>query len=92
VVEPTSVARAGHPVAGRDYPADLAQLRKWFASDDACLEYLGWLRWPDGFVCPGCGRRWGYPPGARYRCGGCGRRVSVTAGTLFDKTRVPLTV
>jgi len=26
-----------------------------------------------------------------YRCHGCRRRVSVTSGTIFDKTRVPLT-
>ena len=32
------------PVAGRDYPADLARLRAWFPSDDACLDYLDWLR------------------------------------------------
>jgi hypothetical protein len=25
-------------------------------------------------------------------CGGCGRRTSVTAGTIFDRTRTPLTV
>jgi hypothetical protein len=28
----------------------------------------------------------------RFRCGGCDRRTSVTAGTIFDKTRTPLTV
>lgn len=30
--------------------------------------------------------------GGRYRCSGCFRRVSVTARTIFDKTRTPLTV
>ena len=28
----------------------------------------------------------------RFRCGGCDRRTSVTAGTIFDKARTPLTV
>jgi ISXO2 transposase-like protein len=29
---------------------------------------------------------------AGFKCGGCGRRTSVTAGTIFDRTRTPLTV
>src|SRR5260370_14775548 len=28
----------------------------------------------------------------RYKCTACGRRTSVTAGTLFDRRRTPLTV
>ncbi len=28
----------------------------------------------------------------RYKCAGCGARTSVTAGTLFDRQRTPLTV
>src|SRR5664280_2019744 len=28
----------------------------------------------------------------RYKCAGCGARTSVTAGTLFDRRRTPLTV
>lgn len=90
--EPTVVASASHLVAGRDYPADLAQFRAWFPTDEACLDYLDWLRWPDGFCCPGCGSRRASGGVGRYRCTGCDRRVSVTAGTLLDKTRTPLTV
>lgn len=29
---------------------------------------------------------------ARWKCAGCDRKVSATAGTIFDKTRTPLTV
>lgn len=28
----------------------------------------------------------------RWKCGGCNQKVSVTAGTIFDRTRTPLTV
>lgn len=81
------------PVANRDYPADLAELRAWFPSDGACMDYLDWLRWPDGFRCPHCGAAdAGRDHSGRYRCKGCRRRVSVTAGTIFDKTRIPMTV
>ena len=81
------------PVAGVDYPGKLADLRAWFPDDTACLDYLDWLRWPYGFVCPHCGgtTSWVLPDGRRS-CGGCRRRVSVTAGTIFHRTRTPLTV
>jgi len=81
------------PLVGRDYPASYAELRAWFPDDAACLDYLDWLRWPDGFVCPRCGDLRGWRTGdGRWSCGGCARRVSVTAGTIFHGTRTPLTV
>ncbi len=81
------------PVPGRDYPSDLAQLRAWFSTDAACLDYLDWLRWPDGFRCPRCGHdAAGREASGRYRCRQCGMQVAVTAGTIFHKTRTPLTV
>src|SRR5665811_1399709 len=85
---------AANLVAGRDYPSNEAEFRAWFSDDVSCRDYLEWLRWPDGFICPACG------PGVehyRYRdgrmwCVGCSRRRSVTADTIFDRTRTPLTV
>ena len=78
------------PTAGRDYPRSYAQLRGWFDEDWKCRDYLDWLRWPDGFVCPRCGGDHGWrAPDLRWRCASCDRRVSVTAGTIFDKTRTP---
>ena len=82
-----------HPRAGVHYPGRIADLRAWFPDDAACLDYLDWLRWPDGLVCPHCasGVAWRLRDG-RYSCGGCKRRVSVTAGTILHGTRTPLTV
>jgi transposase-like protein len=78
---------------GRDFPRSYAQMRAWFDEDWKCLDYLDWLRWPDGFVCPHCASIAGWRlADSRWKCGGCDRRVSVTAGTIFDKTRTPLTV
>jgi len=75
------------------YPASTGDLLAWFRTDADCLDYLEWLRWPDGFVCPHCGRPGGWRlEDARIKCGGCGARTSVTAGTIFDRTRTPLTV
>ena len=79
--------------AGRDYPRNDAELCAWFPDDDACLDYLEWLRWPEEFVCPRCGatKSWRMSDG-RFWCERCRRRVSVTTGTIFHGTRTPLTV
>jgi transposase-like protein len=64
----------------------------WFPDEAACLRYLERLRWPDGFVCPHCGAS-GQPYRAsrqRLMCAACRAQCSVTAGTIFDKTRTPL--
>ena len=46
-----------------------------------------------GFVCPTCGHEDGWRLGdGRYKCSACSTRSSVTAGTIFDRTRTPLTV
>jgi hypothetical protein len=64
-----------------------------FPTDADCLDYLEWLRWPQGFVCPGCGHAGGWRlADGRLRCAGCGARPSPTACTIFDRTRTPLTV
>jgi hypothetical protein len=54
------------PEANRDYPGTYGDLLAWFRTDAACLEYLEWLRWPDGFSCP---RPWraGRDPGEAAR-------------------------
>ena len=80
-------------MVGVDYPGSYADLRAWFPTDSACLDYLDWLRWPEGFVCPRCGERQGWRMAdGRWWCAGCRRRVSATAGTIFHSTRTPLTV
>lgn len=81
------------PIAGRDYPATYAELRAWFDEDGKCLDYLDWLRWPDGFSCPHCRGMVGWRTSSlMWQCGNCNRRVSATAGTIFHGTRTPLTV
>jgi len=79
-------------VPGRDFPRRYAELRAWFPDDDACLDYLEWLRWPGGFVCPRCGHGGSRLGDGRFWCEPCRRRVSVTTGTVFHGTRTPLTV
>jgi transposase-like protein len=81
------------PVVGQHYPRSAGEFGAWFATDADCLDYLEWLRWPEGFACGGCGHWGGWRMAdGRFRCGDCDARTSVTAGTIFDKTRTPLTV
>ena len=81
------------PRAGTHYPRSVGEIQAWFRTDADCLDYLEWLRWPGGFTCPKCGGVGGWRLGdGRIMCSGCGDRTSVTAGTIFDRTRTPLTV
>jgi len=83
----------GHLRAGVHYPRSVGEFQAWFPTDADCLDYLEWLRWPVGFVCPDCGHGGGWRLGdGRFMCAVCDRRTSVTAGTIFDRTRTPLTV
>jgi transposase-like protein len=80
------------PVAGVQFPGSVGEFQSRFRTDADCPDYLEWLRWPAGFLCPGChGHGWRLGDG-RYMCADCGCRTSVTAGTIFDLTRTPSTV
>lgn len=81
------------PRAALHYPRSAGEFQAWFGTDADCLDYLDWLRWPAGFACPRCGHAGGWAVGdGRYQCVACRARTSVTAGTLFDRRRTPLTV
>jgi hypothetical protein len=81
------------PSAGLRYPGSTGDFLAWFGSDVDCLDYLEWLRWPDGFVCPRCSNSGGWAiSDGRFCCSACEARTSVTAGKIFDRTRTPLTV
>jgi transposase-like protein len=76
-----------------DYPRDLVEFERRFASDRACRAYLAKLRWPEGFVCPRCGGRRAWPTDRGLLvCAACQYQASVTAGTIFQDTRKPLTL
>lgn len=79
--------------AVEDYPRTLLELERRFSTDQACRDYLLSLRWPGGFVCPRCGSRKAWPTGrGLWHCGECRHQASVTAGTIFQDTHLPLTV
>jgi transposase-like protein len=74
-----------------DYPATYQEFQAWFPDEDACVEYLARLRWPDGFRCPVCAGEKAWRTAKRtWMCAGCARKTSVTAGTIFHRSHTPL--
>src|ERR1700730_12634685 len=65
--------------------------------EDAAREYLEKLRWPEGPFCPHCGvlgkvYRLSAPKGKRQvlKCASCRKQFSVTVGTIFEDSHIPL--
>lgn len=76
-----------------DYPRTLTEFEQRFATEDACRAYLAQLRWPEGVACPRCKGRTGWVTRrGLWLCAGCRHQLSVTAGTIFHGTRLPLTL
>lgn len=72
----------------------VADFNREFPNDDACLEYLKELRWPEGRTwCAKCGKnRKHHRVSGRtaYACDGCRNHIYPLAGTIFEKTTTPL--
>jgi predicted RNA-binding Zn-ribbon protein involved in translation (DUF1610 family) len=77
-----------------DFPHSLLEFQQRFPDEAACVSYLAAARWPNGFVCPGCGtgRAWQLQTKAwTWECAACGRQTSVTAGTIMHHSKLSLT-
>lgn len=77
----------------KDFPNTYREFVQYFPNDNVCAAYLEQLRWPTGFCCPSCqirGEPWRQTRG-RLVCSACRHQTSVTAGTIMEKTRTPLT-
>ena len=77
---------------GLSMPAFLGQ----FGTEEQCEAALERVRWPQGFGCPHCGETHHYVlrVGARkvFQCGACRKQTSLIAGTVFQGTKLALTV
>jgi hypothetical protein len=72
----------------------LIDFQKMFSSNEACLQAIYDARWPGGFVCPHCSHDDGYRLSRRraIQCALCRKQTSITAGTVFDRTKIALRV
>jgi hypothetical protein len=70
-----------------------ARFREAYGTEEQCRAVVQKLRWPEGFVCPLCGGTEGKWLSTRpkIQCRACRHQVSLTAGTIFHATKLPLT-
>ena len=67
-----------------------------YGTEEQCEQAVASARWPGGFVCPACGvmqSRTSFRRDGRlyWQCAGCQYQCSVTSGTVFEATKLPLT-
>ena len=74
----------------------MAEFIQRFGTQEQCEAAFNLARWPQGFACPGCGSssRTSFRRQRRlyWQCAGCQYQCSVTSGTVFENTKLPLTV
>ena len=63
-----------------------------YGTDEKCREILTKLRWPEGVTCPRCKEREVCYLESRkqFECASCRYQFSVTTGTIFNDTHLPL--
>lgn len=97
----TTISAAGGPNALRKHISFLG-MPEGFTTEEQCIKHLEKVRWPDGLVCirEDCGSRRimtfdsnGKTGKTRhlYECVDCRYQYSVTTGTIFHNSHVPLT-
>ncbi len=71
----------------------LLDVQNLFNTDDKCREVLTKLRWPVGVECPRClSKRISWiKANKQFDCAECEYHFSVTAGTVFNDSHLPLT-
>jgi transposase-like protein len=70
----------------------LSEFLAAFGTEEQCRQALMRWRWPEGFACPACGHSGHCVLGrGLLQCHRCRHQCSVTAGTVFAGTKLPLT-
>ncbi len=65
-----------------------------YGIEEQCENALFSWRWPEGFQCPNCGsyKFCKLHRKAEYQCNRCRCQTSLTSNTIFDSTKLPLTI
>lgn len=75
------------------YRRNLLELERDFGTEEACREYLFALRWAKGYRCPRCGHgAYWIRSSGHWQCRLCRHLTSAMAGTVFQDTKLPLTL
>jgi hypothetical protein len=80
------------PGENRYTEMSLLEFQGKFPAEQVCLDYLIKMKWPEGVKCPSCeDSKLDYIKSRKaFECRYCRKQAYVTAGTIFDKSRVPL--
>lgn len=70
----------------------LLEFQREFSTEEACVQHLREMRWPNGFRCSRCNHTeaWFIRTRNVLDCKSCRAKISLTTGTIFHKTRTPL--
>jgi transposase-like protein len=75
-------------------PKTLLEAVRYFADLDVATEYVAWLRWPEGPVCPKCGvldpKHYYLKTRRVWKCRACKKQFSVKVGTIFEDSAIGL--
>lgn len=76
----------------KEQEINLISLIDRYHGDDRCRARLEELRWPDGIECIRCGSKQiaRLKNRTQYQCNSCRHHFSVTAGTIFHDSHLPL--
>jgi transposase-like protein len=69
---------------------NLIQIFKKFPTQESCIEYLEQKRWGDNIICPYCESSKTCKHLHRNQCWNCKKSFSVTVGTIFHHTHLPI--
>jgi len=71
----------------------LIELFQDYGREEQCTEALFKWKWPNGFICPECSSNKYCTLKSRkvYQCNHCHHQTSLTSGTIFENTKLPLT-
>ena len=70
------------------------EFKERFGSEEACRAALFEMRWREGLACPACSHRGFCTVRTRklFQCNRCKKQVRLTAGTVFQDSKLPLTL
>jgi len=73
-------------------PKTLQQAMKHFSDEQVCIDAVAKLRWPNGPICPTCGKGEHYylATQKRWKCKACSKQFSVKVGTIFEDSPIGL--
>jgi transposase-like protein len=75
-------------------PKSLIEATRYFDNPDVCIDFVAFLRWPDGITCPHCnGKKVSYLSTRRiWKCmvKDCRKQFSIKTGTIFEDSPIAL--